>query len=116
MIKKSGFDIKAIEMDDKEIRRVKKKVLIGPEDGSHNIIMRKFTVSPDGFTPFHTHDFEHVVKIENGKGIVIDESGKKIPVVQGDVLFINNNEEHQFQNPFDEPFEFLCIILNQGKN
>lgn len=113
MIKKKDREVKTENLEDKDVHNVQKKVLIGPDDGSKNIIMRRFTVTSGGFTPHHTHDFEHVVRIERGKGIVINESGEKIPVSKGDSVFINNKEKHQFKNPYKKPLEFLCIILNQ---
>ena len=44
------------------------KILVGPEDGSDNIIMRYFKVRPNGHTPLHKHHYEHIVKVEKGKG------------------------------------------------
>jgi len=114
MVIKKDSDTKPIKLEDDNLSDVQKRVLIGPDDGSNNIVMRRFTVAPGGFTPHHTHDFEHVVRIENGKGVVIQDSGKEVTVTKGDSLFINNNEKHQFRNPYDKPLEFLCIILNQG--
>jgi len=113
MIKKKDPEVKTENLEDKDVHNVQKKVLIGPDDGSNNIIMRRFTVTSGGFTPDHTHDFEHVVRIERGKGIIINESGEEIPVSKGDSVFINNNEMHQFKNPYKKQLEFLCIILNQ---
>jgi len=116
MIKKKDPEVKTISLEDEDVNNVHKKVLIGPEDGSTNIIMRRFTVGSKGYTPHHTHDFEHVVRIEKGRGTVVDDSGKETAVSKGDNLFINNNEKHQFKNPYKKPFEFLCIILNQESN
>jgi quercetin dioxygenase-like cupin family protein len=113
MIKKRDNEIKIEYLEDENVHNVQKKVLIGPEDGSNHIIMRRFKVTSGGFTPHHTHDFEHVVRIEKGKGIVINESGEEIIISKGDSVFINNNEKHQFKNPYKKPLEFLCIILNQ---
>jgi quercetin dioxygenase-like cupin family protein len=92
------------------------KVLIGTEDGSSNIIMRYIKVLPGGNTPFHSHNHEHVVKIERGKGIVTDEKGKENTVIQGQSLFIEGLKKHQFKNPFGDTFEFICIIPNPEKN
>jgi quercetin dioxygenase-like cupin family protein len=94
------------------VQNVTKRVLIGPEDGSSKIIMRYFKVLPGGNTPFHSHDFEHVVRVEKGKGFVADESGLEFPVSSGHSVFIAAGEKHQFKNTDDEPFEFLCTILN----
>jgi len=115
MIIKNNTDVPEDSVNEEEVKNVKRRILIGPDDGSHNIIMRYFKVLPEGHTPFHSHDHEHVVKIENGKGTVVNKTGEEIVVSQGQSLLIERNEKHQFKNPFHESFEFLCIILNPEK-
>ena len=88
------------------------QILIGPGDGSKNIVMRKFKVAPGGHTPRHTHDFEHVIKVEKGKGKLVDAEGNEHDLIEGMSAFVPPNELHQFTNPSHEPFEFLCIIKN----
>ena len=44
---------------------VRMKILVGPRDGSENIILRHFIIAPGGNTPYHKHDYEHLVKIES---------------------------------------------------
>lgn len=91
---------------------VRMKILIGPDDGSDNIIMRHFTIAPGGNTPFHQHNYEHVVKVESNRGIAVDEHGNEFEVSRGQSLYVSPNKLHQFRNPFSEDFEFLCIIPN----
>lgn len=94
-------------------KNVTKKILIGVKEGSKDIIMRYFKIMPDGNSPLHKHDFEHLVKIERGKGIFIDNDKNEHIVMKGHSLFVEPNEIHQFRNPFSEPFEFICIIPNR---
>lgn len=94
---------------------VVKKVLVGPEEGSDDIIMRYFKVLPKGYTVRHKHDYEHLVQVEKGRGIAIDEEGREHHVSVGDSVFLARNEEHQFKNPYSEPFEFICVIPNYNK-
>lgn len=96
-------------------RDVKMKILVGLNDGSDNIIMRHFTIAPGGHTPFHRHNYEHLVKIERNKGIAVDENGNEHEVKKGQSLFVKANDLHQFRNPFQEDFEFICIIPNPEK-
>ncbi len=91
------------------------RIWIGPRDGSDNMIMRRFKILPGGNTPHHSHNFEHVVKVEAGKGIVIDEKGNALDLAEGQAALVPANSMHQFKNPHDEPFEFLCIIPNPEK-
>ncbi|MGQ9619448.1 MAG: cupin domain-containing protein [Bacteroidales bacterium] len=93
-------------------KHVKMKILIGPADGSDNIIMRHFIIAPGGNTPYHQHNYEHVVKILRNRGIVVDRDGSEYEVHEGQSLFVSPNELHQFRNSFEEDFEFLCIIPN----
>lgn len=118
MVIKNNKDVAEIPVAESGASHVNKKVLIGPEDGSKSVIMRLFKVLADGSTPLHIHAHEHIVKIEKGKGVVVDRDGRENPVQAGQSLFIPGNEEHQFRNPHQEPFEFICIILNpdQGQS
>lgn len=115
MVIKNDADIREDYVKEEGIKNVLRRILIGPEDGSDNIILRYFKVFPQGNTPFHNHDFEHVVKVEKGKGVVVNEAGEETVINQDQSLFIEGNEKHQFKNPFDKPFEFLCIIINPEK-
>ena len=112
MIIKKNDEVPEGLVEEEGIKNVTRKILIGPDDGSSKIVMRRFKVLAEGHTPFHSHEHEHVVKIEKGRGVVVDENGEDITVSQGQSLLIEKNKNHQFKNPFQEPFEFLCIIIN----
>ena len=112
MIIKNNVDVPENNVQEEGASKVTVQILIGPNDGSPKIIMRKFCVLPQGYTPYHVHAHEHVVKAEKGAGLVIDENGKKNPVRAGQSLLVKGGEKHQFKNPNDVPFEFLCVILN----
>ncbi len=94
---------------------VEMKILIGPNESSDNIIMRHFSIGASGNTPRHTHNYEHVVRVVKNKGIFHDAEGNKHELAEGQSLFIAPNELHQFLNPNEEAFEFLCIIPNPEK-
>ena len=92
------------------------RIPIGKEDGSQNMIMRLFCIAPGGHTPYHVHDFEHLVRVVSGKGAAIDEAGVSYELSLGQSVFVRPNEKHQFANPYAEPFEFTCTILNPDAN
>ena len=94
---------------------VRMKMLVGADDGSVNIFMRHFVIAPGGNTPYHTHDYEHVVKVEKNSGVIVDESGNEHKIKKGHSIFVKPGEKHQFRNPFGEDFEFTCIIPNPDK-
>jgi len=108
-------EIKSVEVQMEEASKVRMKILIGTDDGSENIIMRHFTIAPGGNTPYHTHNYEHVIKVEKNRGIAVDENGNSHELKEGQSLFVKPNEKHQFRNPFNEDFEFMCIIPNPLK-
>ena len=95
---------------------VKKQIVIGPDDGSHEIILRYFSLEPGGTSPHHAHGFPHVVKIEAGNGAVTDAAGHEHHLQVGDYVYINDNEVHQFRNTGSEPFDFVCVVPQRGES
>jgi len=98
---------KPVAMDGAE--GVEMRMMVGRDDGAPNFSMRHFTVEPGGHTPRHSHNYEHEVYIVGGRGRV-EYDGESHEVRPGDVLFIQPNRTHQFTNPGDEPFQFLCLV------
>jgi quercetin dioxygenase-like cupin family protein len=94
---------------------VAKQVVLGPADGSDEIVLRYFTVASGGATPRHEHDFPHLIKIESGNGAAVDADGVEKPVVPGDYVYVPPNEVHNFKNNGDDPFEIVCIVPVRGE-
>ncbi len=91
-----------------------KKVPIGKNEGWEGYTMRTFTIGPGGNTPKHAHDWEHVNYVIRGKGnLTID--GVEHILEERDFAFVPPNSEHQFSNPFDRDFEFICVVPNRGE-
>ena len=89
-------------------------VMCGREDGAPTFSLRQFTVDPGGFTPRHSHDYEHEVFIVSGKGTVLLEGAER-PIQAGDVVYVPADQEHQFRSAAalsNDPggLRFLCII------
>ena len=95
---------------------VKKQIVIGPDDGSQEIVMRYFSIEPGGTSPHHSHDFPHLVKIEAVNGIAIDTTDNEHQLQVGDYVYINDNDTHQFKNTGSEPFNFICIVPQRGES
>ena len=96
-------------------KKFKKQIFIGPRDGSNEIVMRYFSVEPGGSTPYHNHDFPHLVKVEKGKGLVIDSDGKEHQLNVGQLVYIPDNEVHSFKNIGTNSFDILCIVPMRGE-
>lgn len=87
----------------------KMRLLISEQDGARNFVMRMFTVAPGGHTPFHFHNYEHEVFVLEGQGVLKGEETEHA-FRDGDVIYVEPNEKHQFQNRGNQPLRFLCLI------
>jgi len=85
------------------------RCLIGPEDAAPSFSMRQFEVAPGGYTPHHTHAFEHEVFVIEGNGVVL-EGEKEHALAPGTVIFVPPDQLHQFRNTGAGPLKFLCLI------
>jgi len=82
-------------------------------DGSPTASMRIFELEADGHTPWHAHDWEHVIYVLEGRGRLRTEHGD-VDFQPGDALLAEPNEEHNFVNTGDGPLRFLCIVPLRG--
>lgn len=86
------------------------QVLIGPEDGALNFVMRRFMMGEGGGMPTHTNTVEHEQYVLRGRAEVgIGE--RKHVVGGGDVLYIPAGASHYYR-VIEAPFEFLCLVPN----
>ena len=96
-------------------KNVKIRWLVSEKDDAPHFAMRMFEVSPGGFTPYHTHAFEHEVFVVEGEGVFVT-ADKEYPFKKGDVIFADPDMEHQFRNTGKDTLKFLCLIpLDQPK-
>jgi quercetin dioxygenase-like cupin family protein len=103
------LDVQATYFDSDIAKGVAGRVLIGKDDGADNFCMRIFELSKGGYSPRHTHEWEHEIFIYSGKGAVYN-NGEWLNVESGYSIFVPSNEEHQLKNTSDDPFVFVCII------
>ncbi len=102
---KKEEEIEFSVVEEKAAKDVKMKILI---DGP-NFIMRMFEVAPGGYTPFHSHKWEHEVYVLEGTGkVTINKEVHKIE--KGSIVFIESQEKHQFVNNGNSPLKFICLI------
>ncbi|MEA3391949.1 MAG: cupin domain-containing protein [Candidatus Marinimicrobia bacterium] len=96
------------------VKNAFRQVPIGKADGSPNISFRVFTLEPDGHTPFHIHESEHVNYIISGQGAIKDENGELHPIKKGDFSLIMPGEKHQYLNVSEtENMVFICAVLKE---
>lgn len=78
-----------------------------------NFYLRVFDIAPGGHTPLHTHAWEHEVFVVSGNGkIVLD--GREEPLAEGDAVFVEPNELHQFVNDSGANMRMICVIPKPG--
>ena len=78
-------------------------------DGSRNFAVRHCEVESGGYSPYHSHPWEHEMYVLEGKGIVVgDKEAKTISV--GDSISIPANETHQIKNSGEKTLKILCMI------
>ncbi len=87
--------------------------LVGEADKAPNFAMRQFEVAPGGYTPRHSHPYEHEVYVLDGGGVVI-EGDVEHRLSTGDVVYVAPGDVHQFRNTGDRPLKFLCLIPNSA--
>ncbi|KPL11964.1 hypothetical protein AMJ85_02435 [candidate division BRC1 bacterium SM23_51] len=88
---------------------VSMRVLIAPDDGAPNFVMRLFVIESGGRTPFHAHPWEHEVFVLEGKGVVVTEVGET-PVGPEQAVFVAPGEKHCFRNTGEGDLCFLCLV------
>jgi len=89
------------------------KVLIGPEDGWEDYVLRTFELSEDGHSPKHSHDWPHINYVLEGSGVLL-LNGEENEITKGSIAYVPSNEIHQFRNTEKEPLKFICIVPKQG--
>jgi quercetin dioxygenase-like cupin family protein len=83
--------------------------LIGCRGETTKFHVRYFEIGSGGYSSFESHRHEHVVIGIRGKG-VCRVGRKKYVLSLLDTVYIAPSDPHQLQNPFEEPFGFLCIV------
>jgi quercetin dioxygenase-like cupin family protein len=88
-----------------------KQLMISEQDGTPAYSFRVFTIEPGGYTPYHTHPYEHLNYIIEGKAVIVTESGEEKQVQKGDFALVLPNEKHQYRNKSaSEPFVMICAV------
>jgi quercetin dioxygenase-like cupin family protein len=77
--------------------------------GAENFALRLFEMEAGGHSPYHNHPWEHEVFILEGEGLLVGEDRER-PFGAGDVIFLPQNEKHQFKNTSEKTVKFLCIV------
>lgn len=103
----------ADEVEAKEVsagRETSIQVLLGPDEGASNFVMRRFRMEAGGGIPYHANDVEHEQYVLRGRAR-ITVAGEPHEVGPDDTLFIPAGVPHSY-DVLEGPFEFLCVVPN----
>ena len=104
-------EVKLEKMEEKGAEGIQVRWLITDKDGAPNFAMRLFELKPNGYSPLHSHDWEHEVYILEGEcKVTCEQETKKAKA--GYVIFIPPNTKHQFANAGKTTLKFLCLVPN----
>ncbi len=106
-------DLEAKELISPEIKNARMKVLVSPENGWDDYVMRVIEVEKDGYTPKHAHPWPHINYIISGKAeLMIDH--QIYPITQESYAYVPKDTIHQFRNVGEDTFKFICIVPKEG--
>lgn len=95
----------------KGARETRIQVLLGPDDGAPNFVMRRILMDEVGSgMPAHTNAVEHEQYVLRGRARVGIE-GEEYEVGADDTVFIPAGAPHWY-DVIEAPFEFLCVVPN----
>jgi quercetin dioxygenase-like cupin family protein len=97
-----------VTYDKPTVKGVTKRVLIGRKENAPGYSMRYFEVQPGGNSALESHPEIHQVFILRGKGRVLMGNDYH-DIFEGDVVYIEPNEQHQFQATAGEILGFICV-------
>ena len=111
IIVKKETDVAPADLSsEKDLKGVDLLPSITDKDGAPHFSMRLFRLAPEGYTPFHTHSWEHEVFVVGGAGEVVCEE-ENVPLGPGMAVFVPGGERHRFRAG-DEGMVFLCCVPN----
>ncbi len=103
-------DVKKIKPDMEGAQGVYKQIPISRDNGTPTFSLRVFTIEPGGHTPLHSHPFEHLNYVIEGRGIVVS-GDQKHELNKGDFVLVLPGETHQYRNTSkDKPMLVICAV------
>ncbi len=106
-------DIPARQLLSDSVKNAAMKVLVSPETGWSDHVMRLVELGCEGYSPEHSHPWPHINFVVAGEGELMIE-GTIHPLMAGTYAFIPANTLHQFRNPKSAKLSFICIVPKEG--
>ena len=102
-------DVKYVETKDEIVNTgpVTRKALVDAEDtGGYGILL--VTFGPGARLNFHTHTYEQILYVTEGKGIVATKD-KEYTITPGTIIYIAPGEVHWHGATTDSPLTHIAI-------
>ncbi len=113
MIVENASNVPVIKVNSSEAKFTSMKALVSKEEGWEGYVMREVEVLESGYTPKHSHPWQHINYMIEGDGeLTIDGKVKK--VTPGSFAYVPSGSLHQFRNAGKGIFKFICIVPEQG--
>lgn len=106
-------DLSKIEVKHPDAKLASMQVLVSPEQGWEDYVMRVVEVKESGYTPKHAHPWPHINYMIEGKGVLMI-NGKEKEVFPGSYAYVPSDTIHQFKNIGKTDFKFICIVPKEG--
>jgi len=106
-------NLKNIELSGPLVKNASMKVLISPEEGWNDHVMRVVELGKDGFSPKHSHPWQHINYVLEGTG-ELEIDGVITTISTGSYAYVPGNTLHQFRNKGHETLKFICIVPVEG--
>jgi quercetin dioxygenase-like cupin family protein len=100
-------------VDSPEVKNAMMKVLISPENGWKDHVMRIIELDEGGYTPRHTHAWPHINYVVEGRGLLHLE-GHDTKLETGSFAYVPAGQLHQYKNEGKGFFRFICIVPAEG--
>lgn len=113
MIIKKKKDCSPQIKENKDMKGVRFYPMLTAADGTPNFAMRLFEIEPGGYTPRHSHEWEHEVYIIKGDGHVF-RGDDKTKIEKDDFVFVEPSELHQFRAG-ENGLSIICVVPNKGQ-
>ena len=78
-------------------------------EGSNIFAVRHIEIEPDGYSPYHSHSWEHEIFVLEGNGTAVGEKGAE-SISVGDLISVPGEEIHQIKNTGKSTLKILCMI------
>lgn len=113
MIVANEKEVPVVTIDNPMVKAAGIKVLVGPDQGWGDYVMRVIELDEAGYSPAHAHPWPHINYMIEGQGVLL-MGEQEHPVSAGSYAYVPADTHHQFKNTGKEKLRFICIVPKEG--